>query len=101
MFDVRSGRFGVGNGAANDSFVDLAQRFEIDPELLRDARAVVIHHDVGMFDQAVKDFFSFGCLQIESQALLAAVVSPELRLLAAKIPATKRIAARGLFYLYD
>jgi hypothetical protein len=42
-----------------------------------------------------------GGLKVQRDAALAAIVGPEIRLIAAQIPAAKRIAAFGIFHFND
>src|SRR6185437_13677880 len=79
-FDVGTGRPRAGNRAANDLWIDIAQRFEIDAEFFCHTRTIIVDYDVGLFYQPVKDLFAFRRLQIHSHALFAAIVGPKIRL---------------------
>ena len=60
------------------------------------ARGRILQHHVGRAGEFAKDLLAFGGLEIQRNTLLAAVVSPERRLIAAEVPGPERIAALGV-----
>src|SRR5882724_9333293 len=55
--DIGSCRSGPSDGAADNPPVYFFQCLIVDPQLLRDARAIVFYNHVRLFNQPVEDFF--------------------------------------------
>ena len=51
--------------------IDMTEPGVVDPQALRDARAVVLDQDVGAADEPAQDLLPLGLLEVERQALLA------------------------------
>ena len=78
--DIVSGALGVGPVAAeaghrriNDARVDLFQLVIAQAQLVHNAGAIVLHHNVRLFDQLLEQLLALRRLQIQGNALLVAV----------------------------
>ncbi|KAJ3472613.1 hypothetical protein NLI96_g13306 [Meripilus lineatus] len=54
-----------------------AQRFIVQPELLLDAQIRIHDHDVGLFDEVMRDRAALGARQVECHAELVSVHAQE------------------------
>ena len=63
----------AGNAGVDDALVDLAQRLVVDAEALFHVGAEILHHHVGLGDQAAEGGKPLRRLQVERDAALVAV----------------------------
>lgn len=63
----------TGDRAVDDAGVDLFQHIVAQAQFLHRTGAVVLQHDIGLFDHLFKDLFAFRLFQVQGHADLAAV----------------------------
>ena len=88
--------------AVNDAGVALLRLRVIDAEPLQRADAVILDHDVALFEQLEEELLALGLFHIEDDAALVAVQAHEVRRLAARdghAPAAREIAFARRLYL--
>src|SRR5262249_54834866 len=102
------GRLGAALAEARDRAVDepwvlLPERLEAEAQSLHGARPEILQHDVGPGDEPVENGLALRRLQVQREALLAAVHRHEVRGLAARErwPAARVVALAGLLDLED
>ena len=73
----------AGDGDQDDARVEVPQAFVAEAHALHDAGAEVLQHDVRLLDERSKDLLALWVPQIQTHALLAAVVDGEVHALPA------------------
>ena len=85
----------AGDGAVDDLRVDLAQVILARAKLFSDARTEVLDEDIGAFDERVEDGQIFGCLRIQRDGALVAIVGLKMGAVETALERAERVALAG------
>src|SRR5918998_2551272 len=93
----------AGNRAVDEPRVDLVQLIIAEPETLHDPGPELLHQDVGTLDERLQNLPCLGRLEVELEALLAAVQEGEVDAVGAELGRVRAhlVAPLGSFDLGD